>query len=68
MCSAAMLPADVFRSMVVVVVTARIGVKVQLALEQSLHRMVSLAGYAAVQLDTGRRQGRLSAAANPAAN
>ena len=69
MCPAAMLPAGVFRSMgMIVVPTAHIGIKVQLSFEQSLYRTVSLAGYAAVQLDARRRQGRLGAAANPAAN
>ena len=54
-----MLPTGVFRPMVMLVVfTMDISVIVQLAFEQRLHRLVSPAGYAAVQPDARRRQPR----------
>lgn len=67
--SAAVLAAGVFLSVVMIVVAAaHIRVEVQLSLEQSLYRFVSLAGYAAEQPYARCRQGRLCAAADPAAN
>ena len=50
------------------VVTMHIRLKVQLVFEQSLHRLVSLAGYAAIQPYARRGQSGLGAAADPSAN
>lgn len=66
---AAMLSTGVLRPMVMIMMpTLNLRVKVQLTFEQRLYRLVSHAGYAAVQPDARRCQGRLSAAANPAAD
>ena len=65
---AAVLSASVLRSMVMIVVfTAHVGVIVQLSLEQSLHRLVSLAGHASVQPDARRRQSRRRSMRPPSA-
>ena len=50
--SAAMLATGVLRA---VVVAMYVGVKVQRALEEGLHRLVGPAGYAAIQPNARRR-------------
>ena len=69
MVSAAMLPAGVLLAVVMVVMTAPdVWVEFQAAGGQGLCSLVSLPGYAAVQLDSGCCQGRLGSASDAAAD
>ena len=69
MVSAAMLPAGVLLAVVMVVMTALdVRVEFQAAGGQGLCSLVSLPGYAAVQLDSGCCQGRLGSASDAAAD
>ena len=65
--TAAMLPTGmVFTMVMVVVVAPDIGIIFQLALDESCNRGICIAGYAAIQLDTGCCQRHLCTPADTA--